>query len=366
MLSSTSSSKQRLPTLPWLALWLPACLLGATLIVLLEVLLAQRGVVPNIPDSELLWREQRTRIKSLGKQALVIVGASRSQLGLDLPLLANLSKMQPVQLALDGASYWPVLRGLANDPDFVGTVIVDYYPHHELEDNPGSTSTRYESNYRQNKTQLMEWQFDRIENQLEWRLRSNLRNYADGARPLDSLLIRILGDAQTPQYLRTHFDRSRDANYSLVKMPEFYFSRVNHHLGNTLLHFGDIDQIKTTLQRQIASLTTTATTNVPKIHAHLTQLVEKINKRGGNVIFLVMPTSGMIREIENRKYPKALFWDPIARAIPATMIHTSEHAALSNFYCPDGSHLDYRDKARFTAAFAQVAGLIPNHTKLGH
>ena len=365
MLSSTSSSNQRLPSLPWLKILLPSLLLVTLFALLLEGRLALRGIASTLLDSETHWQEERARVKGLGKQALVIIGASRIQLGIDVPLLSKLSGMETVQLAIDGSSYGPVLLGLAQDTDFCGTVVIDYNEQSSLASDPASLATRYESGYQRKKVQLQSWNFDRLENRLEWFLHANLRSYADGARPLDSLLFRVLKNNQTGQYLRTATDRSRAADYSKVPMPGFYLSRVIRNLGKYApppnQNFDNAQQLLGELQQRIDTLHAEPVIHLPEKHALLKQTVAKIQQRGGRVIFLLMPASGLIREIEHRQYPKLLFWEPLRKAIPAGMIHFEEHISMSDFVCPDGSHLDYRDKARFTVAFAQEAGLIkPN------
>ena len=361
MLSSTSSSNQRLPALPWLRLWLPALLLVIALTGLLEMRLMLRGIAPTQLDSEARWLEERSRASTDGQRSLVLIGASRIQLGMDVALLKKLSGRPTHQLAIDGASYWPVLRGLADDPEFSGTVVVDYYEHTPLDDAHGGLAASYERHYQQKKAQLRQWHFDRLENLLEWRWRGMLRSYADGARPLDSLFYRIFNQPQMPQYLRTNYDRSRDADYRKLPMPEFYIARVRRNLGThaptDLERYRTYPEVFAALEQSINALPLADTRGLAEKHRQLRTATEKIQARGGKVIFLVMPSSGLVREIEQHSYPDALFLQPLQQALPAQVIDSAREPLLADFLCPDGSHLDYRDKTRFTQAFAQVAGL---------
>lgn len=362
MLSSTSSSNQRLPVLPWLRLWVPALLLVVLLAALLEFRLALRGIAPTQLDSEARWLEERSRASSDGPQSLVLIGASRIQLGIDVPLLQRLSGKPTHQLAIDGSSYWPVLRGLASDDTFNGTVIVDYYHHTQLDNASGGLAASYEQRYQEKKAQLRQWHFDRLENILEWHWRGQLRSYADGARPLDSLFYRIFNQPQMPQYLRTNFDRSRDADYRKLPMPDFYFARVRRSLGEhappaNLDRYRTYPEVFAALQQAINALPHADTRGLVEKHRRLRATVEKIQARGGQVIFLVMPSSGLVREIEQRQYPDSQFLLPLQQSLPAQVINSSSQPQLADFVCPDGSHLDYRDKARFTTAFAHIAGL---------
>lgn len=361
MLSSTSSSNQRLPALPWLQLWMPALLLVVAMAALLEFRLALRGIAPTQLDSEARWLEERSRASSDGAQSLVLIGASRIQLGIDVPLLQRLSGKPTHQLAIDGSSYWPVLHGLANDDTFNGTVIVDYYHHTPLGNGDGGLAASYEQHYQQKKAQLRQWHFDRLENLLEWRWRGQLRSYADGARPLDSLFYRIFNPPKMPQYLRTNFDRSRDADYRKLPMPDFYIARVRRNLGEhaptNLDQYRTYPEVFAALRQAIDALPQADTRDLAEKHQQLRAAVEKIQARGGKVIFLIMPSSGLVREIEQRQYPDEQYLLPLQQSLPVKIINSAGHPALADFVCPDGSHLDYRDKARFTAAFASLAGL---------
>jgi hypothetical protein len=85
-------------------------------------------------------------------------------------------------------------------------------------------------------------------------------------------------------------------------------------------------------------------------------MASKIRSHGGNVIFVAMPSSDMVREIENRRYPRELFWDRFINESSTTGIHSAYEPRLKEFVCPDGSHLDVRDQARFTHRLVDVIG----------
>src|SRR4051812_27796643 len=124
--SSISSSSPPLPRCPWWAVLAGALFACTAFISLMEFALAQRRVSPTIVDSKALWVEERARASALGERALVLVGASRMQLDVDLDVLRRRTRLEPVQLAIDGTSFMPILAGLAADPSFRGSVIVDY------------------------------------------------------------------------------------------------------------------------------------------------------------------------------------------------------------------------------------------------
>ena len=148
MRSSTSSSNDRLPSLGWVGLLASPCLLFLFVVVALEARLASLGIKPTIQDSEALWIKERGLADDIGSSAIVLTGASRIHLGLDLPTLQMVTGLKPVQLAIVGTSSLAVLKGLADDPDFKGTVLVDYYAH-TLSSPIDDVATQYEYHFEQ-------------------------------------------------------------------------------------------------------------------------------------------------------------------------------------------------------------------------
>ena len=361
MHSSISSSNQRLPHLTW-----PPILLGAVLILIafiaaMELQLAAKGFHPTVMDSEALWQAERARAQTLGERALIIVGASRVQLGLNLDVLRQITGLEPVQLAIDGTSSLPVLEGLARDPNIRGTVLVDYYDPMLEPEIAHDRAYIYEEHFEKSVTTRLLPNYAWIENNLSQRWRRMLRSYADGSRPLTSLLTRIFGNA-VPQYLITLPDRSRLADYRQVDMPGFYYGRVIRELGESEIRlspgatYNDLQRLLESRIEQLQPRDGVVSMSQERLK-YLDSLVRAIQERGGRVIFVVMPASGMVRDIERRWYPRSRFWDRLVAQTSARTIHFEDVPSLRDFECLDGSHLDYRDQVRFTTALIAAAGL---------
>ena len=77
-------------------------------------------------------------------------------------------------------------------------------------------------------------------------------------------------------------------------------------------------------------------------------MASAIERRGGKVVFVRMPTSDEHWALDESKYPKALYWDRFAAVAEATAIHFLDVPGLAGFECPDTSHLDTRDSVAFT------------------
>ncbi len=359
MHSSISSSNQRLPHLAWWRILLGAVLMWAAFVAVMELRLAAKGFHATVVDSEALWQAERARARTLGERALIIIGGSRIQLGVNLEVLRELTGLEPVQLAIDGTPPLPVLEGLARDPQIRGTVLVDYYDHMLGPEGSHNRGREFEHRFEQSLATGRLLDYEQVEGYLSQRWRQALRSYADGAQPLTTLQIRILGNA-TPQYLVTLPDRSRIADYQRVAMPDFYYRRVIRSLGESEVRlppgstYEDLQRVLESRIEQLQPLDETVYMSQERLE-HLESLVKAIEGRGGKVVFVVMPVHGMVRAIEQRQFPRSRFWDRWAALTSAHTVHFEDVPALRDFVCPDGSHLDYRDQARFTAALIAAA-----------
>jgi hypothetical protein len=329
----------------------------------MEARLAQLGYRPTVLDSKERWVEERSRAGQLGNQALILVGASRIQLGIDLDTLRRVTKLEPIQLAIDGSSFIPTLKSLAVDPSVRGTVLVDYYPG-ALEGALSvdtSAATTFVKAYENNKGNHALFTLAHLEKFLAENLRERLRSFADGANPLMSLQWRIIPNQIASRYLFTLPDRSRFADYRLVSMPDFYYWRVARNLGEERsinITATDVEQV---LRRKIDVLQPHGNTTYIQGARYLKQLVTKIESHGGRVLFIAMPTSGMIREIDDKRYPRASFLDLLEKEAGISVLNSTDDPRLRPFICPDGSHLDFRDRAKFTEALAHSLGITNQH-----
>ncbi|MEN3292261.1 MAG: hypothetical protein V7642_1514 [Burkholderiales bacterium] len=340
--------------MPWRRIHAVALCALMTVAVAMEVQLGRMGFVSAVQDSQERWEKERLRASRLGNKALILVGASRIQLGVDLDILRKETGLEPVQLAIDGSAFTPVLAGLAADPAIRGTIIVDYYDH--AVGVRGGTAETYQRDFESHgagKTALSPY----LESEkflTEW-IREHLLSYADGANPFNSLFIRILNDDGARLVLTTLPDRSRLGDYSRVRMPDYYYRRVARTLGLDEKTFAS--STESSLKKLVESQTSENNAEFVRNTRILKQLVSRIESRGGKVSFLAMPSGGMVREIEERRYPREKFWDPFVKEMGAPAVRSVDHPLLKEFTCPDGSHLDFRDRAEFTMAMTHALGL---------
>ena len=321
---------------------------------LLEAALAARGFRPSVGDSPAVWGRERTRASEVGPDGLILVGASRSQLDIDLGVLGRVTGKHPVQLAIDGSSFLPVLADLARDDRVTGTVIVEFGgsipdPAHQ------DAATHYVDVWRRGRHLGARYDFAWMEGSLvDWR-QGILRSYADGSGPLNALSRRVLPRTVTPQYLVTLPSGSREADYLKVDMPAFYFRRVMRNAGiDDLPDLPDYAAVNRYLSDRIQALPRASAAHLVESATAMGQIVRKIEARGGEVIFVMYPRSGLVRAADDVRYPRAVFWDHVVPLAGGKGLYSADEPSLRDFICPDGSHLDVRDKRRFTEALAKA------------
>ncbi|MDP9141816.1 MAG: hypothetical protein M3O62_13595 [Pseudomonadota bacterium] len=348
----------------WVIVCAIAFALFSVFVLALEFALAYRGIDTTVADTVDRWLTQRARANRLGSQALALVGASRIQLGVDLSELDALTGMKAVQLAIDGSSFVPVLRNLAEDEGFTGSVIVSYNPEVLINPRDADAASDYVSEWTKSGESMaaeLPVTYSVVERRLETWLHSSLRSYADDGGPMVAIEKRILGKTPTRQYLTTLPSRERSADYQLVSIPEVYQMRVLETMGIDYKNY-DLDAPPDEVEARLAALVDNLTASGSQQFAGELEGVERmarqIEDRGGRVYFFVFPTSGLIRKIEERRFPRAQYWDEFAARAPEVRQHSDGVPDMQNLSCPDGSHLDYRDKQRFTSALAKTLGLV--------
>jgi len=345
---STSSSNTTFNQQEWLL-----ALLGSTFFVLAIVLffehnLRTMGWRPTLVDSPELWTQERTKASKLGSEALILVGASRIQLGLDLHKLEEISSKTPIQLAIDGANVFAVLKSLADDPRVMGPIILDINESSLETLLVKDKSWDWVEAYQHKKQQpLYRWVDDKISQFLT----GNMATKLEGAKPhtvIYELAFKPKHQAKG-NYLITNSNRSRDADYSKVDLPSFYLNRVIRNSG-LMIPEEQMRQFAFVIDAYEAAIPTLAQGNLQNFEKNLNilvSLIEKIESRGGRVTIFRMPSSKLIWAMDQQRYPRDIFWKKILLKHPASF-HFNDHPTLNGFDLPDGSHLDKKDKEKFT------------------
>ncbi len=227
---STSNSNDRLPKGNWITTWIIIELLFIRCILITECHIRSKGFKPSVVDSVQLWSTQRSNASSFGEDAIILVGASRIQLDIDLDIISKLSELRPVQLAIDGTSYIPVLENLANDPSIIGTIIVSVNAYDMGKGTHEHKSSQWVKYYNLSMNNKIE-PYKKINNFIKAYFDNTMVTRLEGAKPSKVISSLFFIQNSSGNYLTTEKNRSRSGDYCKVQMPNFYAKRVYRHCG---------------------------------------------------------------------------------------------------------------------------------------
>ena len=353
--SDRSMSRDRHTKVIFLGLMSGLFLIGAT-----ENYIRFKGGEPDVRDTAELWASQRARVSSIGDDALILVGSSRIQLDLDLDTLATSTGKRPVQLAIDGSPFIDVLENLANDRNLAGTVLVSTTLPKLAGGGNAQREKKWINIYEKEYKNL--W-FPQKEQILKAKLQSVSALYAN-ILPLDKLVPRLLASEKLQNiYLKTQPSRERNADYSLVKMPDFYLQRVERNLGYPLP--AEAYESYESYQRTVIRI---ANENYKEFNAdplrfnRVKSAIKKLQQRDVIVVIARFPMSGLVEGISDIRFPKDI-WDKVISDLDVISIDCRDYAQLA-YQLPDGSHLDITQKPDFTHKFSEILmqEINPDHS----
>jgi hypothetical protein len=245
----------------------------------------------------------------------------------------------PVQLGKSGASPLLVLKYMAEETDFHGTVIVDVTPRIMFANNAFSERTisdwlnRYREERKHNSL-LLEPYYGKMESPLVRFFESKLLIAGDQVNPLVIARQFIEGKLPKPYFWEITGDRQQLMDYSGVDIEAFRKSRTK--------------------------LTATAENLSGKeLFIRLNEMnsyVETLKERGARVIFLKTPTTKEVRKAEAKHFPSSIYWKILVKKVKGEKINCNEIKILSEFVCSDGAHIDSEQSAKFTRCLIVYLG----------
>jgi len=298
-----------------------------------EVYWRSHGFVSSVIDDTGLWALARHRANDLGEDAVVLVGSSRMQMDIRRGAFARATGWRPaIQLAIVRGPSVPVLKNLAEDPNFLGTVICEVNPVLFFGDTLMIDRTLDEYFRAFEETSIGK----RIEQRL--------------TMAFDSKLVTRLPELG--------FEPLREAwGYGRRPLPSY-----NAVISSDRYRTGDYRKFVRLKQANERNALTLANAQAkvmsPSRFARrlrvLGALVEAIRARGGDVVFVRLPSSNHVLEFERRFWQRDAFWEPLVLATSASTVHYEDDPILSKFVPPDGDHLG----GRWASLFSERLGRI--------
>ncbi len=329
MPSSTSSFERAVPAGRWGATWLVVVAVVAAIVVRYELFVRSRGYQPSVKDDEFAWAWQRARVSDDSPHTVALLGSSRIMLAFSPQgFAAELPGWRYVQLGVNGTTPIGALWDLARDPHFRGIAIVDAYESAFYRVS-WVAQDRYIAAYHRRWRAVGAM----AERALATEVQSHLAMLATRGVHTFGKLWRT-GHWPNPPYVRTFPDRTRFADFSLTDVGRQRSGRVEA-IKTFEATMGPPDQW---LAEALA----------------IEPAVAAIQARGGNVVYVRMPTCDERWAYDERHAPKAQYWDQLAARTKATTIHFKDDPILASFPCPDTSHIASKDGPAFTRRLLQV------------
>lgn len=331
MHSSTSNSDRFGPTPagPWGRTWILTLALVAVAVSGLEGYWRSRGHKASVVDDPELWASHRQRVYNAGRRAVVLVGSSRMQVDFNTyAFRRQYRRYDLVQLAIDGRHAAATLRDLAQDERFRGIAVCDI------------TEPGFRRDTRDDQQEYVDYFHNRrnLAKQLDRYFSTTVQRRLVLANPylnLKRLLVYVhdYGILPAPTAIITYKDRSRVADYKKVNIKRAARQRAEQARRA-------LPRLQMTPEQWLAEA------------MELEPFVQRIQDRGGKVVFVRMPTAGLVWDIDKTVYPREKYWDQLAARTKATCIHFQDVPGMMNVRVPDLSHVEGRDTGPFTRALA--------------
>jgi hypothetical protein len=327
---------------------------GITVVVVLIVLAATMswelycrsiGYGPTLDDSEDLWAMRRRAVEP---ESIVVIGDSRGFFDVDLDEIQRGLGKRPIQLASGGMCGFPVLDDLAKDETFHGTIICSVTPR-LLFAPPGTFP--FERGEKVVKRFHNQTPAQRMSLYLSFPLQEHVAFLKQDDLSLEALLRKLsIPDRPGahvsptfPPYFQT-VDRERRARmWDKCAEPGSELAKRIQQIWLPLFtpppppSFIPHDIFMAKMKQ-----------GIDKRFADTVAAIEKIRARGGKIVFVRLPHSGGLKELEDKLTPRQQNWDSLLQMTHAPGIYYSDYPELSGFNCPEWSHLSAGDSVEFS------------------
>lgn len=318
----------------WPKSWLLALLLALVALAALEVFWRMNGHKPAIIDDQRLWAVERSKAGKSEKE-IVLLGSSRMQTDISTTTLRRLApEYNVIDLFADGTCANAVLRNLGEDKNFRGIALCETTAECLLFGDNGDLSQQSYIDFYQN---VYNYNI-KANREIATLLQNNFTVFDPYLN-----VIKVFGDLiakktlRSPNYVTTYEDRSRAADYGKLD--------IEKHKAKRLM------KVETNYRNIESSISVKA---FDEQVASLDHAVKQIQNRGGKVIFIRFPVSDEHWTIDEKYFPRAMYWDTIIQKTSASIIHFKDIYGMNTLQCPDTSHLDVSDTEAFTTQLFNV------------
>lgn len=321
-----------------------AVLLGLGLLAAWEWHWQSQGYQSELDDNKALWAVNRAKVDDLSSDDVIILGSSRAHFDLQLNEWEEMTGKRPIMLASDGTTPSPVFQDIIENSEFNGTVVIGVAPG--LFFNPigvGFMWNRaqvrldhfYNRTYAQRTNHYISLPLERSFSFLN----GSEEKWSDDI-DLKSLINRIhFGDRGGPPDVPFNNFGFVDKDRNVTM---FEKTKTDTVFANTIIKAW-----------RVFSQGAPPSVLEPMVEFY-GEWIPKLEARGGNVIFLRLPSGGSLREREIKNNPREKFWDAFLAEINNPGYHFEDYPQLNQFKCPEESHLYTPDARILTKELLQL------------
>jgi hypothetical protein len=296
----------------------------------------------DLGDTPSHWAVERARLETGDHDGVVIVGQSRILFDTDLGVWTEMTGRTPVQLALPGTNARPYLVSIAEDTDFSGLVVCDIQQE------------SYFSDWRGGLPMF-------VGMEKSWRDESPSEKFGHRAGLVLSRRLAFLDDNYSLFSLidRTRIENDR-AGFDGPYFDVWKLSESSERRQYFLWHRIESDGYLREHARQAWSppgkrpRPPLPQEQIDKAIAESAAAIRKIRGRGGEVVFIRPPSTGLYLEREEAGAPRARTWDRLLAETGAFGIHFEDYPEMQGLEIPEWSHLTREDATRYTRAYVGV------------
>jgi len=296
-------------------------------------------------DGPELWTQKRSEVYLPSDKATVFIGSSRHKYDIDIPTWESITGERAIQLAFEGTSPMPALDDLASDSLFKGKLVIDVTEGLLFNTSPYNMERLTKSiAYRKKITPAQRFGFE-VNHLFESQLVFLDRDFYS----LTAMIKRsgiippregVMEEPMFPvEFGRVSFDRQDRMTDRFVKD-----TTLRNKVKNIWVFFSKMAMKEPPpSQKAIDSIFMVIKTDV-----------DKINARGGRVLFVRSPSSGPYWGAEQHVFPREKLWNRILAMTGSPGIHFTDYPSLANFQCPEFSHLSPADAIVYTRNLLSV------------
>jgi hypothetical protein len=322
--------------------WL-AIILSLIVISWWEFHLRNNGNKISYDDNEAMWAHYRGKVYEPSDESTVFLGASRIKFDLDIPTWQNITGNHVIQLANVGSDPVPYLMDLADDINFKGNLVVDVTEEIFFSDfSPEDVKTDKKINYYKKITPTQRFSF-----QVNRFLESQFVFLDEDRFSINSMLDELPVSSRPGVFLDPLFPDD--------------FGKVNFNRQSYMTpKFIEDTSLQNKVKDNWVFLSKVMIGPPPspgKLDSFCNMIkvaTDKIKGRGGQVLFLRTPSSGPMLEGEKKGFSKSKYWDKLISVTGCPGIFYADYPGLSNFVCPEWSHLKPADAVIFTKELIKI------------